>query len=460
MTDIATSVATDISGGAELSRSLKSRHISMIAIGGIIGAGLFVGSSTTIATVGPAAVVSFAIAGFIILLVMRMLSEMALAVPGVQTFPEFARVGLGHLPGFLSGWLYWYFWVVVVAIEAIAGAKIISDWFPMLPVWAVGVVLMAVLTAVNLMSARSYGEFEFWFSSIKVAAIIVFILVTAAWAFGFTSGQGSTFSNLTQHDGFAPAGWGLVLAATTSTIFSLCGAEIATIAAAESEEPAKTISRMTVSVTVRILIFYILSIVLIVSVVPWTSIVPGISPFATTLKSMGYPGADVIMNAVVLVAVLSCLNSGLYVTSRALFGLAKHNDAPQWLVQVNSRKVPARAILVASLFSYAALAAERLSPNQVFSFLLNSCGVTMILLYLMTAAAQLRLRAKYEAEAPERLQIRMWFHPFGTYVAIAAMAAILIFMGLDATLASQLWLSLLVAGGFAAAWFIFRRGKA
>ena len=458
MTNIAASVATEVSGGAELSRSLKSRHISMIAIGGIIGAGLFVGSSTTISTVGPAAVVSFAIAGFIILLVMRMLSEMALAVPGVQSFPEFARVGLGHLPGFLSGWLYWYFWVVVVAIEAIAGAKIISDWFPMLPVWAVGVVLMAVLTAVNLMSARSYGEFEFWFSSIKVAAIIVFILVTAAWAFGFTSGQGSTFGNLTQHDGFAPAGWGLVLAATTSTIFSLCGAEIATIAAAESEEPAKTISRMTVSVTVRILIFYILSILLIVSVVPWTSIVPGISPFATTLKSMGYPGADVIMNAVVLVAVLSCLNSGLYVTSRALFGLAKHNDAPQWLVQVNARKVPARAILVASLFSYAALAAERLSPNQVFSFLLNSCGVTMILLYLMTAAAQLRLRAKYEAEAPERLQIRMWFHPYGTYVAIAAMAAILIFMGLDATLASQLWLSLLVAAGFAAAWFIFRRG--
>lgn len=460
MTDIAASVATEISGGAELSRSLKSRHISMIAIGGIIGAGLFVGSSTTIATVGPAAVVSFAIAGFIILLVMRMLSEMALAVPGVQTFPEFARAGLGHLPGFLSGWLYWYFWVVVVAIEAIAGAKIISDWFPMLPVWAVGVVLMAVLTAVNLMSARSYGEFEFWFSSIKVAAIIVFILVTAAWAFGFTSGQGSTFGNLTQHNGFAPAGWGLVLAATTSTIFSLCGAEIATIAAAESEEPAKTISRMTVSVTVRILIFYILSILLIVSVVPWTSIVPGISPFATTLKSMGYPGADVIMNAVVLVAVLSCLNSGLYVTSRALFGLAKHNDAPQWLVQVNARKVPARAILVASLFSYAALAAERLSPNQVFSFLLNSCGVTMILLYMMTATAQLRLRAKYEAEAPERLQIRMWFHPFGTYIAIAAMAAILIFMGLDATLSSQLWLSLLVAGGFAAGWFVFRRGKA
>ena len=434
----------------ELSRSLKSRHVSMIAIGGIIGAGLFVGSSTVIQNTGPAAVVSYAIAGFIILLVMRMLSEMAIAIEGVQTFPEFARVGLGPMAGFLSGWLYWYFWVVVVAIEAIAGAKIISDWFPMLPVWAVGVALMALLTAVNLMSARSYGEFEFWFSSLKVAAIIVFILLTAAWVFGLTSSNsgGGGFANLTAHGGFAPKGWELVLAGTTATIFSLCGAEIATIAAAESEEPAKVISRMTVSVSFRILVFYILSILLIVSIVPWTSIVPGISPFATTLKVMGYPGADVLMNAVVLVAVLSCLNSGLYVTSRALFGLAKYGDAPGWLVQVNARKVPARAILIASLFSYLALAAERLSPDQVFSFLLNSSGVTMILLYLMVSAAQLKLRTKYEAEAPERLQIRMWLHPFGTIAAIAAMAAILIFMALSPALASQLWMSLLVAAGF------------
>jgi GABA permease len=458
VTHIAEAVATEISGGAELSRSLRSRHVSMIAIGGIIGAGLFVGSSTAIKTAGPAAVVSYAIAGLIILLVMRMLSEMAIAVEGAKTFPEFARVGLGHLAGFLSGWLYWYFWVVVVAIEAIAGAKIVSDWFPVLPVWMVGVALMAVLTAVNLMSARSYGEFEFWFSSIKVAAIIVFILVAGAFAFGITSGGGASFGNLTHHGGFAPYGWAVVLAGVTSTIFSLCGAEIATIAAAESEEPAKTISRMTVTVSVRILIFYVISILLIVAVVPWTEIVPGISPFATSLRFMGYGRADVIMNAVVLVAVLSCLNSGLYVTSRALFGLARYGDAPQWLVQVNSRKVPARAIVVASLFSYCALAAERLSPDHVFSFLLNSSGVTMMLLYLLVSAAQLRLRARFEATAPERLQIRMWLHPWGTWLAIAAMVAIMVFMGLTPGLASQLWMSLLVAGGFALAFVL--RGKA
>jgi GABA permease len=442
MTDISHNVATETNGGAELSRSLKSRHVSMIAIGGIIGAGLFVGSSTTISQAGPAAVFSFAIAGFIILLVMRMISEMAIAVDGVQTFPDFARAGLGHLAGFLSGWLYWYFWVVVVAIEAIAGAQILHGWFPAVPELGIGIALMAILTAVNLMSARAYGEFEFWFSSIKVAAIIVFILVCAAWAFGITSGSGSTFGNLTAHDGFAPNGWGVVLAAATSTIFTLVGAEIATIAAAESEEPSKIISRMTVSVTLRILVFYVLSILLIVSVVPWTEIVPKVSPFATTLAFMGLPAGQVIMEAVVLVAVLSCLNSGLYVTSRAL---------------VNNRKVPARAILIASLFSYFALAADAVSRDVVFSFLINSCGVTMLLLYLMTSAAQLKLRRKYEAEDPGRLQIKMWFHPFGTYIAIAAMLVILVAKGLDPAASKELWLSLLVAGGFAAAFFLFRR---
>jgi GABA permease len=443
----------------QLSRSLKSRHVSMIAIGGIIGAGLFVGSSTAIAHIGPAVVFSYAISGLIILLVMRMLSEMAISTPGVQSFPEFARVGLGPLAGFLSGWLYWYFWVVVVAIEAIAGAKIISLWFPQFPVWAVGMVLMAMLTGVNLMSTKSYGEFEFWFSSIKVAAIVVFILVTAAYAFGLTSPSGPTFSNLTAHGGFAPMGVAAVFAGATSTIFALCGAEIATIAAAESEEPAKVISRMTVTVSFRILIFYILSILLIVAIVPWNTVVPGISPFATALKTMGYPGADVAMNAIVLVAVLSCLNSGLYVTSRALFGLAKYGDAPQWLVQVNKRKVPARAILVASLFSYVALAFEQLSTD-IFSFLINASGATMLFLYLLVAGAQLKLRARTEAEAPERLQIKMWFHPWGTLFAIAAMVAVLIFMGLSPDLAEQLWLSSAIAVLLTVCFFVFRRRRA
>ncbi len=190
----------------QLSRSLKSRHVSMITFGGIIGAGLFVGSSTAISTIGPAAVVSYALAGLLVLLVMRMISEMAMALPGVQTFPDFAREGVGSWAGFMVGWLYWYFWVVVIAIEAIAGAKIINSWYPQLEIWQIGVGLMAVLTAVNLLSARSYGEFEFWFASTKVVAIIVFILAAGAYAFGFTSPSGPTFANLTCMAALPPPG--------------------------------------------------------------------------------------------------------------------------------------------------------------------------------------------------------------------------------------------------------------
>jgi GABA permease len=443
----------------ELSKSLQSRHVSMIAIGGIIGGGLFIGASTTINMAGPAAALSYLIAGTIILFVMRMLSEMAAATPGVQTFPEFARIGLGHMAGFLSGWLYWYFWVVVVAFEAVAGGKIINDWFPQFPVWEIGVGLMAILTAVNLLSAKSYGEFEFWFSSIKVAAIIVFIGLAAAWASGFTSPSGPTFSNLVTHDGFMPNGLPAVLSATVSTIFALCGAEIATMAAAESKEPDRVIARMTLTVTMRILLFYVLSILLIVSVVPWTNIIPGKSPFATALVAMKLPYADVVMNVIILIAVLSCLNSGLYVTSRALFGLARHGDAPQWLVQVNARKVPVRAIIVASLFSYGALAASALSPDRVFTALLNASGAVMLFLYLMLAAAQLKLRAKYQRETPERLTIKMWFHPFGTLLAMAAMGAILLFMGLSDKLRIELGMSVIALIGFSAAYLVFRRGR-
>lgn len=440
-----------------LSRSLQPRHVAMIAIGGIIGAGLFVGSSTSIATVGPAVVLSYALAGGLILLVMRMLSEMATAFPGAGAFTEFVRIGLGRTAGFVSGWLYWYFWVVVVAIEAIAGAIILQAWLPF-EAWQIGVVLLALMTAINLMSTRSYGEFEFWFSSLKVGAIIVFIAIAGAYAFGLTS-PAPTFANLTAHGGFAPMGGMAVLSGVTSVIFALCGAEIATIAAAESEDPARTVARLTGSVALRILLFYVVSIALIVSIVPWTQIAPGVSPFATALDHMNVPGAATIMSIVVLIAVLSCLNSGLYVTSRVLFTLAAKGDAPQWLVAVNRRQVPARAILIGSLFGYVALAASALSPQIVFSFLVNASGATMLFIYLLVCVAQIRLRTQLEREAPDRLGVRMWLFPWASHAAIAGIVAVLIAMALTPALASQFHASAAVAAVVAFLAWLTGRGR-
>src|SRR5580658_801449 len=257
-----------------LSHALRPRHVTMITIGGIIGAGLFVGSSVAISAVGPAVILSYALTGLLILLIMRSLGEMAVEMPQVRSFTEFARAGLGNWAGFSVGWLYWYFWIIVIPVEAIAGATLLQRWLPF-PNWEIGLVLMGAMSGVNLMSARSFGEFEFWFASIKVAAIIAFLAIAGSYAFGLTSPSGPTFGNLTSYGGFAPFGAVAVLAGSTTVFFSMMGAEIVTIAAAESTEPAKSVARMVSTVVWRILGFYIGSITLIVSVVPWTSIKAG-----------------------------------------------------------------------------------------------------------------------------------------------------------------------------------------
>jgi L-asparagine transporter-like permease len=297
------------------------------------------------------------------------------------------------------------------------------------------------MTAVNLMSARSFGEFEFWFSSIKVAAIFVFIFIAGAYALGITSPSGPTFGNLTSHGGFAPFGPLAVLAGVVSVIFAFVGAEIVIIAAAESSEPARAVARLTSSVAVRILLFFVLSITLIVSVVPWSTIKPGISPFAVALGAVGIKGAATIMNAVVLTAVLSCLNSGIYVTSRMLFQLAAKGDAPQWLVVVNKRRVPVRGILAGAAFGYAAIGAEMLLPDAVFSFLVDASGAIALVNYLLVAVAELRLRREWERTSTTPLPIRMWLFPYLTAAVIAVIVAVLVAMAITPSLRSQFYSS-------------------
>lgn len=451
---------TETVASAELSKSLRARHITMISIGGIIGAGLFVGSSAAIASVGPAVILSYVLAGLVVLMVMRMLSEMAMATPGLGSFTEYIRLGLGDWAGFLSGWLYWYFWVVVVAIEAIAGAALLHEWID-LPVWQIGLILMVLLTAVNLMSARSYGEFEFWFSSIKVAAIIIFIMIAGAYALGLTSPTGPTFANLHVHGGFTPFGWLSVLAGMTTVVFSLCGAEIATVAAAESSESTRVVSRMTSTIIVRILLFYVLSVLLIVSVVPWTEIRSGSSPFALALARTSIPGAGTIMNLIVLTAVLSCLNSGVYVTSRVLFTLAARGDAPQSMVALNRRRVPARAILIGSSFGYFAVVLSILSPEIIFAFLVNASGALMIFIYLLACFAHLKLRRQVEQTAPERLTVKVWLFPWLSWATIVAMFGVLAAMALTKELVSQFYASLVCAVVVVGAYWMRRwRGEA
>src|SRR5579863_3660816 len=423
-----------------LSHALRPRHVTMITIGGIIGAGLFVGSSVAISAVGPAVIVSYAITGLLFLLVMRSLGEMAVEMPQVRSFTEFARAGLGDWAGFTVGWLYWYFWIIVIPVEAIAGATLLQRWIP-LPEWQLGSLLMAAMAGVNLMSARSFGEFEFWFASIKVVAIVLFIAICGAFAFGFTSPTGPTFGNLTQYGGFAPFGVVAVFAGSVTVFFSMMGAEIVTIAAAESTEPAKSVARMVSTVVWRILAFYIGSVSLIVSVVPWNTVKAGESPFTHALDHLGIPYAGDIMSGIVLTAVLSCLNSSFYVASRVLFVLAERGDAPRWLVATNRRHVPARSVLLAAAAGFAGVIAAILSPEIVFGWLVKASGALIVFIYMSICISQIRLRhARERANAPPPL-LPMWFFPWLSYLAIIAMIAMLIAMATVPDLRSQLWAS-------------------
>lgn len=410
-----------------LRRTLTRRHMQMIALGGVIGAGLFVGSGVVIRAAGPAAVISFALTGALVVLVMRMLGEMAAAYPSIGGFYEYNRLALGDLAGFMTGWMYWYFWVIVVALEAVAGARLVNYWYPGITPWMLTLGLMVSFSLLNLLSVRSWGESEYWFASIKVAAIVVFLCVGLAFILGLWPGASGGIANLTSHGGFMPNGIGPVLTGAVAATGFYFGAEIVTVAAAESAAPEQAVAAATQSVIWRVLVFYVGSIFVVVALLPWND--PGIAqPYVSALRALRVPAAAHIMNGVILTAVLSALNSGLFASSRMLMALARRGDAPRALARLNRRGVPAYAILTSTLFGYAAVVMNYVSPEHVFAFLVNSYGTVAIFVYVLIAAAELALRARLDREAPERLRVRMWGYPYVTILAIVAMLTIVVAM--------------------------------
>ncbi|MFD2420909.1 amino acid permease [Amycolatopsis pigmentata] len=418
----------------------------MIAIAGVIGAGLFVGSGAAIGTSGPGVLVSYAATGLVVVLVMRMLGEMSAANPDTGSFSAYAERALGPWAGFSIGWLYWWFWVVVVGVEATAGAAIVHRWVPAVPQWVWALVLMALLTLTNLYSVRSYGEFEFWFAGIKVAAITVFLVVGVLAIAGLLPGAHAPgLANLTGHGGFFPHGPGPIFSAMLVVVFSFFGAEIATVAAGESDDPVHAVRAAVRSVVGRILVFYIGSIAVVVTLIPWNDASVAKSPYVAVLDTIGLPGAAGVMDAVVVTSVLSCLNSGLFTASRMAFSLARRGEAPRPLGKVSRRGVPISAVLVSTVVGFVTVILNYLSPDTVFLFLVNSSGAVAVFVWLAIAFSQLRMRRRLERENPEKLTLRMWGYPYLTWATIVAMAALLIGMLIDPEARTQLLLSLLVA---------------
>ncbi|MFF3061523.1 amino acid permease [Streptomyces sp. NPDC057909] len=441
-----------------LSHGLKQRHLTMLGLGGVIGAGLFVGSGAGIAVAGPGIVVSYLIAGALAMLVMRMLGEMSAAIPASGAFSVHAERALGRWAGFSVGWLYWFLLVVVLAVEATAAAQIAHGWVPGVDQWAWVLAFMVVFTVTNLTAVKNFGEFEFWFAALKVTAIVIFLVLGLLTVFGLlpdTDPVGLT--NLTGQGGFLPNGWGGVVSGVLTVVFAFGGLEVVTIAAAETDDPARAVGRAVRSAVVRILFFYVGSMLVIVTVLPWTAQQAGLSPYVKVLDAIGVPSAGQIMNIVVFVALLSALNANLYGASRMVFSLAERGEGPRGLLKVSGSGggggVPRRAVLASVAFGFVSVLLNLTWPDSVFLYLLNSVGAVLLFVWGLIAASQLRLRRRLEREAPEALTLRMWCFPWLTWVTLAALVAVLVLMLTDDVARPQmLWsagatgLVLLVAG--------------
>ncbi|MFR9729851.1 amino acid permease [Saccharopolyspora sp. MS10] len=430
------------SGGA-LTTGLKGRQITMLSIGGVIGAGLFVGSSAAIAEAGPGVLISFLIAATLVVLVMKMLGEMAIANPDTGSFSTYADRALGRWAGFSIGWLYWWFYVLVIPIEAIAAGDIIGASLS-IPTWIPAFVVIAALAGTNLLSVRNYGEIEYWFALLKVLAIIGFIVLGLTAILGLLpSSEVSGPANLWAHGGFLPNGSIAVLAGLLTAMFAFQGSEIVTIAAAESAEPERNIRRAINAVVWRLALFYIGSVFVVVLLVPWNA--PGLEAggsYRAALETMNIPGAPVIMDVVVLVAVCSCLNSAVYTGSRMLFSLAQRGDAPRFAGTTGPNGTPRPAVLASTVIGAVAVVVNYAVP-ELFGYLLASSGAIVLMMYLVIAVTQFATRRAMRARGTEsRLESPMWAFPYLTALTIAGIAGILLAMAILPGKRLELWLSI------------------
>lgn len=411
--------------GAHAGPAMKPRQLIMMGLGSAIGAGLFLGSGIGVQTAGPAVLVSYLLAGTLVIIVMHALGEMAAARPASGAFSVYAADAMGETAGATVGWLWWAQVVIVVAAESVGAAGLLATLWPDLPVALMSLAFMIVFTAINLLGIRNFGEFEFWFAILKVAAIIAFIAIGALMLLGLLPGVASPgVSNFFANGGFAPTGLAGIGAALLVVVFAFGGTEIVAVAAAETEDPQHSVARAIRTVLWRILVFYIGSLSVIVAVVPWTSDALN-SPFAAVLQRAGIPGAASAITLVAVVALLSALNANLYGASRMIFSLAERGEAPRLLARLDRRQVPVAAVLSSVAFGFLATVLELLYPARVLPALLNLVGSTCLLVWTIALVSQLILRRRAD-RAGTPLPFRMRAFPYLTWLGLAMLGAIFV----------------------------------
>ncbi|WP_209270319.1 amino acid permease [Streptomyces sp. NEAU-H3] len=433
--------ASSAATGSDLGNGLKQRHLSMIALGGVIGAGLFVGSGAGIASAGPSVVLAYALSGALVMLVMRMLGEMSAAHPASGSFSVHAERAIGPWAGFTAGWMFWMLLCVGVAAEAIGAASIMTGWFPGSPDWLWVALFMVLFCATNLSAVGNFGEFEFWFSALKVAAIGAFLVLAVLAIAGVLPGSDAPGArHLTGEGGFFPHGADGLVTGLLASVFAYGGLETVTIAAAESEHPARGVAKAVRTAMWRIAVFYVGSMAVIVTLVSWRD--PEVStkgPYVAVLDNLGIPAAGQVMNVVILAALLSAMNANIYGSSRMAYSLVARGQGPRFLRRLSRGGVPRPAVVASSAFGFLAVLLSYWWPDTVFSWLLNMVGAAVLVVWGFIAAAQLRTRRRLEREAPERLLVRMWGFPWLTWVALAAMVAVLLLMLREPDTRTQLY---------------------
>ncbi|MGW1841782.1 amino acid permease [Streptomyces sp. NPDC001966] len=425
------SPATVPAAGADsaLTHGLKQRHLSMIALGGVIGAGLFVGSGAGIAAAGPSIIVAYAVSGLLVMLVMRMLGEMSAANPASGSFSVHAERAIGPWAGFTAGWAFWVLLCVAVGLEGIGAAKIVTGWLPGTPEWAWVALFMVVFLGTNLASVTKFGEFEFWFAALKVVAISLFLVLGVLAILGVLPGTDAPgTANLSGAGGFMPNGTEGLVIGLLASVFAYGGLETVTIAAAESENPVQGVAKAVRTAMWRIALFYVGSMAVVVTLVPWDDPkVATVGPFYAALDHLGISGAAEIMNVVILVALLSAMNANIYGASRMACSLVARGQGPKRLGKVSSG-VPRAAVLVSSVFGFLCVLLSYWRPDDVFPWLLNMIGAVILVVWIFIGVSQLILRVRLERTAPELLVVRMWFFPVLPVLALLAMGGIFFLM--------------------------------
>lgn len=425
----------------QLKRGLTNRHIQLIALGGAIGTGLFLGSAGVMSRAGPSMLLGYAIGGLIAFLIMRQLGEMIVEEPVAGSFSHFAHAYWSPFAGFLSGWNYWVLYILVGMAELTAVGKYVQYWYPDVPTWATALAFFALINLINLSNVKAFGEAEFWFAIIKVGAILGMIALGLYLLVSGAGGEQASVSNLWAHGGFFPNGVGGLVVVMAVIMFSFGGLELVGITAAEAENPRKSIPKAINQVVYRILLFYILALGVLLSLYPWDSLVQTLtmgddpyarSPFVQIFSLIGSDTAAHILNFVVLTAALSVYNSGVYANSRMLYGLAEQGDAPRVFLKLSRNGVPALGILVSGLITLLCVALNYVLPQGALIILMSLVVAALVLNWAMISLSHLKFRRSMQQRGVVPSFKALW-SPFSNYLCLAFVVFILVVLLFDSS---------------------------